>query len=797
MKAIILFLLVVARLNFSAEAATNSSVAVDAAAATVPLSPAVDQLRQRTINFASEGYTETADGMARQTTRQLLAPSPDRVATAAEADVMVDAHLTTELYYAFNTKCGTEKERDHRIVYDFLSQLDKSARWTRQQREHFTILTVLSLAAQEYFWNEKSTIGDLQDRVRRELRCGSFKEPGHALNISNAVHLDGEYLERIIGAWVNGKLDGRLKALMDGFKGKTLGTTYADIVVELDTKFVGARQLLPFDNFGQDVLSAFDLGGRMPLLQVTSDGDGMCGEHSLFIPTDGPKDGIVDGNGRYKILRAILDNPTDHVARRLYLHNSEHMEDASFQKIISKYIGELGATDAIGAGELKKKLDDYLALRTRLLAEQEAQKTEFRIKLLKKVRAFPGLRIILANFSQLMRTLDLDTLSKDKDFRYIIDAIKSIGMNEDTGGCIEIKERLATIKDQLDLFDQQIAAKKDELEDACNVAKEKAKAEWLKANCEKKELLKQRTALIGSEGVSDATINEKDAEIKLKEGEGNSKFITYYHMKVDPAALDAFKAEKLAEKYKLITEILLDLVTPELLLGGREAFSDEKLCIDGCGSFVDSICMQICELLIKHKRLDSSDTTKSQLKCFWDEYLLEQEKIGNDIDMERQLLFERFEIVDSLDILPAELAPEALAKEMETLAKKPGELPGWLPCDAIYTQLWAIINNLNVFVFSSGETHGRTPLDLIIRNQQAYDQFSIPYPAGTTGKNLATVILTSPTAKNVFLNKSTVHYDKFIAPGDYAAMARAQRHLEWMKSENASKYAQYPLPTRG
>ena len=71
-----------------------------------------------------------------------------------------------------------------------------------------------------------------------------------------------------------------------------------------------------------------------------------------------------------------------------------------------------------------------------------------------------------------------------------------------------------------------------------------------------------------------------------------------------------------------------------------------------------------------------------------------------------------------------------------------------------------------------------------------YDRVTMPYPVETSGKQLATVILTSPTAKNIFLDKSIGHYDKFISPGDYAAIAQEIRHVAWTKLED--RYASYP-----
>ena len=75
----------------------------------------------------------------------------------------------------------------------------------------------------------------------------------------------------------------------------------------------------------------------------------------------------------------------------------------------------------------------------------------------------------------------------------------------------------------------------------------------------------------------------------------------------------------------------------------------------------------------------------------------------------------------------------------------------------------------------------------------SYEGEILSYPAGTIGKRLATVILTSPTAKNVFLDKAPGHYDKLIQPDDLAAMAREFRHVNWSQL-GEDRYKLYPAP---
>ncbi len=294
------------------------------AKAAVALHAKVEEVRARAARLATDGYNDATNTLARKNTAQLLTPLADRTATATEA---VGAHLRTELYYAFNTQWGPGKVRDHRIVYDFLSQLNKEELKNANQKEHLTVLTILSLAAQEYFWNEKSTVNDLKNRIKRELRYGLFSKAGHKFHISSLAYLDGINLDRIINGWINDSLIGKLRTLMEGFRAKTLGATYAAIFDDLAANLAGAPASLNLD-LNPATIACFGVPAtiahpgdpaKLDLKSVSSLGDGICGEHSLFIPTDGGMVGIQEGNGRYKILRGIYDNSNDAETRRLYL----------------------------------------------------------------------------------------------------------------------------------------------------------------------------------------------------------------------------------------------------------------------------------------------------------------------------------------------------------------------------------------------------------------------------------------------------------------------------------------------
>ncbi len=104
---------------------------------------------------------------------------------------------------------------------------------------------------------------------------------------------------------------------------------------------------------------------------------------------------------------------------------------------------------------------------------------------------------------------------------------------------------------------------------------------------------------------------------------------------------------------------------------------------------------------------------------------------------------------------------------------------------------------MNIFILSEGkEEAGRPPLELDIplRNLDILSMVGA-YPDNINGYTLANVIVVSDSAKNIFIDKaSSVHYNKFIQQDDISAMAKAIRHLEWIKLGNHEKYATYTGP---
>lgn len=783
----------------------------------------VEEIQARTARLATIGYTNEADTLARQNTAQLLKPLADRAATTSEAESIITSHLRTELYYAFNTQWGIGKTRNHRIVYDFLCQLDKTTAWNALQREHFTVLTILSLAAQEYFWNEKSTIIDLRSCARQELRYGLFSQPGHKLNITSLAYLDDTTLNRIINRWIDDSLVEKLKALMTGFKAKTLGTTYTAMIDDLTAKFTGiAISKLPLD-LRPSTIATFgmttDVDGKLDLKSVPSVGDGMCGEHSLFIPTDGGMASIQEGNGRYKILRAIFDSANTPEVRRLYLLASRHMDGSNFIDLINKQIAILRSTSPIQADELQAKLDAYRERNEKATTEIEGFILASKKTLVKTVASLPGVVAAFTAINTKLNTPDqLLTLSGNKTFRGIIDElIKLRGVNA------ELDRLLCTIDADILRLNAEIAtaklaaeAKLPQDRAAAHKAFSEVQSDFEKFKVTNAALLTKALGLIAAHkkaltehvrlsaipATPAPTLKAAQASVTTAEKAftefqaTNSQFFKDFGMK-EAACVQAAEAAtiisvnytardaKLIEKYRLIGDTLKGFIGNNMLPeASASAFTVDALSTR-YGNFINEICQELCIVA-------KDGETQAFIQAQWDAF--GNAKILMEAEKERQSTLRRMEIATSLHIVPEELSSESLKAEMISLANRPGELSGWLPCDALYTQLWAALNNLNIFVFSGIEEHGRSPLDVMTRlKDNPYESETSPYPAGTTGKHLATVILTSPTAKNVFLNKAPGHYDKFISPDDFTAMARELRHVNW-SGLGTDRYKLYPAP---
>lgn len=665
-------------------------------------------IRVKTSELSTLGYTQTADTLARQITQQLINPTSEKILSVDEAD----QHLRLELYYAFNTQWGTGKTKDHRIVYDFLSKLDKAAPKNPAQREFLSALTILSLASQEYFWNEKSTVIDLRNKAKRELRYGLFKKAGHKLNVSSLIYLEESDIERLTSTWISEDLLGKLHALMTDFRAKNLGVTFSAILDDLTTKLskIGITKL-PVE-LDATTREKFSLSEQMDFRPAPSAGDGICGENSLFIPTDGACGGISEGNARYKIERAVLDQAVDPIAHRLYLLISPHINNSEkFLEIIESHLASTVDPNEVA---IREAIVDYMQQEMDLNAgRQEGASQQLRDLI---ARVAEPLSIILNRFK--------DELAKEEK------------LNAWTGnGADAFKD--TSCRDFNSLIEE----------------------------------------ILNNESISPTLVSVIDpirAEITRIMSQPGIQ-----------------RPKKMAERNKLVGAALRSYLDADILPGtmSDKSFDINKLCEPGNErySYLTSLCVAACRLVRPVLAVASSTEAliESEIAAIRDE----KDEVIREI--EHTLSMERLKILELFSNLPAQFSPDILREEMHKKALSPGELAGWLPCDAIYTQLWAMVNNLNIFVFSSGENHGRSGLDLMMRTKdEPYTQTATHYPHGTSGRHLATVILTSPTAKNVYLNKSAGHYDKFLSPNDLIAMARETRHLAWMK--DLQRYALYP-----
>lgn len=698
------------------------------------LRPKIQSIMARAQTFQGIGYTKDADDIARSITQDLLKPSATRHATPAEAAAMTQAHLEMELYYAFNTEHGSNKIRNHRIVYDFLSDLDKNKMRTKDQKAHLTILTVLSLAAQEFFWNEKSTVADLKKRVLRELRYGLFSQLNHKLDVSNLIVLEEKQLAQIIEEKVDAKLLADLENLLNGFKAKQIGDTYGAIFDELTNQLSKATtETLPVElaqkhinfeklGFKTKYLSLMDEPLSLKLIEAPSEGDGMCGEHSLFIPTDGACSKIAEGNGRYKILRAILDNPEDSEARRLYLLASDHLDSATFKQLMKTHTKVLSQTQA---KLLHDKITAYEELENTKLQAKEKLVADSKQQLITDIAKLPGLAAALNEFKAQLNTPDIFKEwttawaidDQNRTFKNIIDAIMSLRTANP-----ELEKLLPDIV-QLDLELQQAQANADTdyksaqltallkkystekaLKDFCSLDKHKILVAKIKrinnAIVKAKNKLKnyrKSSKLTGLIPAQEKIVTNSQKELATLEQGDLVNFNKLIELQTAHSeALSEYAAtepnytlrnEKRAAKYTLIATAIKDFIDVDILpvKPGHKAFTLDNL-KEKYGAFITDLCQNICLLI--------DDTiTATLIEQRWDKSNNQATSI--DACIGKELALERLVIVESLETLPVELQPAALVEKMINTAMD-AELDGWLQSEAVYTQLWATLHNLNI-----------------------------------------------------------------------------------------------------
>jgi len=784
--------------------------------------PEIQHLIKEHMRFCTLGYTEEADTLARKNTQDIGTLFADMELTKDEFNELVGIHLRTEFYYALNSVWNCGATRNPRHIYDFLSQLDKGFANTPKRKKHLTTFTILSLAAHEYFWNERSSTEDLKKHVARELRYGLFRESDHVLDMTSLLYLDEGNISRISNALIDELFREALSIFTESYGARRFGKTYADIydhlnqVVEAQLK---SPHRLSLDILPENLRDQAGLYLKLPLCLADSFPDGMCGQHSLFIRTDGPlaaseSTGIAEGNGRYKMLRAILDNTADVDARRIYLMISRHMDGVGFSSLIEKMVAELGERDVEQASALRERMIQYSQFKSNKQAENEEHINQSKREMLTAVIALPALEDALKDFhAKISDPEQLKVLILDKNFRDIIDAILSLRKARPT-----IDERLAGIDVEIERLSAEIAAEKTAAVEKVRAERTRLQEEIKKLRTESQEYQQQHQAEVNELAVLVSRRQQLLNLIQRKQVQGNSEQLKqnvekqfkdfeekypefaqfmnekqiaiakvqqeYKELREDTSLYE----QKLAEKYTLICETIKEFLNPSMLPGkSADAFLFDELCESGYSIFITEVCQPVAELL------QQPETARSCGKL-WDDFQDRKDIFNHQV--EQDLIAQRLEIVSSLTEFPEELSPASLGAEMQELALRGGELGGWLPCDSAYVQLWAVLHNLNVFVISDQEHFGnqliRPKLNLMSRfADQPYAQQTILYPPEKTGFHLAMVILTSERAKNVVLRRQNNHYEKLYDPTDHIATSMQQRHLKWIDL-GEKMYESYP-----
>jgi hypothetical protein len=630
----------------------------DGAAIADPVSARVEGIRARMAGFVARDYDEEADGLARITITEVLA-CPERDLSAAENAALVDAFLKTELFQAFNTRFGSTRTHRHRIIYDFIKGLEKGRVVSPQEKSHLTKFTVLSLAAQEFFWNPKSTIEDLKMRVIRELRFGLFRQADNPLNVAASIYLPGlagqEQLRLIVNEVITDELRDTLNTLVTQFREDNLGNIYQAVLANLRAaqKAPAPLNLADISATFPELLRGFGIEGSAASYPSSGAGH-QCGFNSLFIQTENAVHGSGPGTAREKMVHAIEDDVRDPILRKLYLFGSVY-SDPSLMQAGNRFEVLLARQKAIAAGDSADK-------------EQAAQN----VMHLEKVKA------------QYFETKEKVSAQREATEKQAKEAM--------------IKAIFALKEDILDAFDCVMEA-----------ASTGRAATWADSRSPKFKSYRDFQGLI--------------AELKISE--------------CDPE--DFFEAKAL----------------------------ENHLVFD----FFETVCSLV-----------EADGLVAQIEEIVETYRAIPQKLDEETGtIERDFLTETvLPLMEAID--PATIDDAALVEHAKDRARDEG-INHLLECRSPYVQLWAKRNNLNVVVFSSKEFYGYPPVDIIMRvDGSPYSNLVGRALSGE--RRLATVILTSLTAKTLFLTKSPGHYDKLIPADDFASIAEQIRQTNLMAELN-------------
>lgn len=642
----------------------------------------------------------TADRRARRVTNALLNPSK-RVATLEERQEMVSAHLRAELFYAFNVSSGNTVHK-HRIIHDFLSSLGNAR--DAQDREHKTILTVLSLAAQEYFWNPHSTTEDLKKRVQRELRNKLFRSSKTSLDMRGKLFLDEDTLSRVINTWVTEDLYQQLYDLFGEFQNRTLGQTYIGLI---DTLLEGVpkSQSITMPEEAREVLPDRFPEGQIPVGFISSEGDGLCGYHSLCIPHAGAQFGAGRGNARDQMQANIQDQKDDPDA-------------IMFGFTRSRY----------------KNADGFEIFRE--LVPQEAWE------------------IYEVSLAELAAHTQDRVTQKDQANAGVVDRL------------LEYREQLNQALQQFNtnIFD---------------------KATWEAWNAEQSK--KAALIRLGNNIINIADVRNEQGYIHAfaEAFSEKERKLLWKNAKGNP---NNHKLWALSRNCKLLTGGLLPGSGAD-----NELTRDQVLY--SLNTFI-SIFKDVSLLLENNELKDAIEQLEEERDAVIS--IIDSEQIEQDktLDQTRRQMFRNLLTTGRISPEVKEAIAIDLAEVSENLDLVDNS--GWMKLDDPRILLWAVMNNTNIFAYDDVARENYS-LSLVGLNN-SYNEQTFPLRKGDTdvlGAN--TVVLASPTGKNLYLRKAPGHWDKLVAEGDLATLAASLRHRAWRKLETEEKYkalsTRYPKRT--
>ncbi len=661
------------------------------------------QLEGKINTFKAMAYNDNADIEARKITESIMLASPAAFPTEDEKKGIVKAFLELEAYYAFNASNGVGQFKTPRFAYDFLSKLNKAQVIGYSQRLHLTTLWILSVAAQEYLFNPKSTVDDLRKHFFTTSQFSLYRKDGNLLDIRNLVVQDQQELLMLTYMVINDELHQYLTLLLNEFKNKKLGQIYAFEKGFIDAKIQSSRKIKKnISAIPQELREKFNLEAENELALYDSVGDGQCGFFSQFIACEGRSSGIAENNTRFKVSDALVANENNPFFEGLYKYFAKDikMKQADF----------VNAVEAVEEGNdenEKSKLQEYnlkKALMEQQLDDEITQKTkEFQQFVLLHLKIQDAIIYSMNRFKEKIKKQEfqapetpLEHLPEGYDgFSKEQKAFKQIGI---------ILEKLISKK----ILDIKI---NDKTLKAINNGTKKEKDVAFRSLARIADQILDRPTL--------RSIKTKIQSYRNYEEKYNEYINDLYDLFdfiinfVDPTGQSKNALHKIAPKFQALNAA-------------------------------------------KIQKKESLDVLRSQ-------FLYDIGKISKkDIS---QFLSQNFK---------------------NSLGNN-----GFFESANAYAIAYAFANNMNIITYSVNPTaleiHANTKDDGIYQTLV----FS-PQPKDNENEYLTTVVLTSPTAKTIFLKHTGNHYMKYVAPEDDYALGIQMREDNAKGKRNEWLYGQYP-----